>query len=68
MSNFLKMFFKKYYVLPIMPIFIGECVSNVTELKLLCLTGPVFRNKLVSFLEIWGDPLEKTASNRQVCL
>ena len=64
-----KMFFKKYYVLPIMPIFIGEeYVSNVSELKLLCLTRPVFRNKLVSFHEIWGDPLETTASNRQVCL
>ena len=52
-----------------MPLFIGEkCVSNATEFKLLCLSRPVLKNVLVHFHEIRGDPLEKTASNRQVCL
>ena len=63
------MIFKKYYVLPIMPLFIGEeCVSDTTKFKLLCLSRPALRNVLVSFHEIHGDPLEKTANNRQVCL
>ena len=47
-----EMLFKKYYVLRIMPIFIGEaCVSNATEFKLLCFLRPVLRNVLVSFHE-----------------
>ena len=63
------MFFKKYYVLPIMPLFMGEeCISDTTEFKLACLSRPVFRNALVSFHEIRNDPLEKTASHRQVFL
>ena len=44
-----------------------KCVSNATEFKLLCLSRPVLKNVLVSFHEICGDLLEKTASNRQVC-
>ena len=61
--------FQKYYALPIMPLFIGEkCVSSATEFKLLRLLRPVLKNVLVSCQEIRGDPLEKTASNRQVCL
>ena len=66
MTNFwTEMFYKKYYVLPIMLIFLGEeCVSDATEFKLLCLSRPVLRNVLVIFHEIRVDPLEKTASNR----
>ena len=61
-------FFKKHYTLLIMPLFIGEkCVSDATEFKLLCLLRPVLMNVFVSFHEIYGDPLEKTGSNRQVC-
>ena len=63
------MFFKKYYILPIMPLLIGEeCVSDVTELELLFLLRPVLRNALASFHEICNDPLEKTATNMLVCL
>ena len=48
-----KISFKKYYNLPIMPLFIGEeSVSNATEFKLLCLLRPVLSNELVSFHEI----------------
>ena len=51
-----------------MLIFIGEeFVSDATEFKLLCLSRSALRNVLVSFQKIRGDPLEKTASNRQVC-
>ena len=51
-----------------MPIFIGEeCYSDATEFKLLRSLRPVLINALVSFHKIRGDPLEKTASNRQVC-
>ena len=51
-----------------MPIFIGECYSDATELKLLHSSRPVLSNVLLSFHKIRGDSLEKTASNRQVCL
>ena len=52
-----------------MPLFIGEkCVINVTEFKLPCLSRPVLKNVLVSFHKIRSDPLEKTVSNRQICL
>ena len=62
-------FFKKYYILPIMPLLIGEeCISDVTELELLFLLRPVLGNALASFHEICNDPLEKTATNMLVCL
>ena len=50
-------------------LFIGEeCVSDATNFKLLCLLRLVLGNVLDSFPELCCDPLEKTASNRQVSL
>ena len=52
-----------------MPLFMGEeCVSVAIDFKLVCLPRPGLWNVLVSFHEISGDLLEKTVSNRQVCL
>ena len=70
MTNFLnRNVFQKILRLTNYAFILGEeCVSDVTEFRLLCLSRPVPGNALGSFHEIRGDPLEKTVSNSQVCL
>ena len=68
LSFWTEMFFKNY-CLTNYALFIGEeCVSDATNFKLLCLLRLVLGNVLDSFPELCCDPLEKTASNRQVSL